>query len=186
MSTLSSRGWLWMQFLWLASGVGFYSMVGHGQREQLQRLEQMEQALASLHAAVIARADREERAGLAPPLATASEGRLSEQEVEAIAARLAFLTQQQGERIVAPAREPEGKSPAPLDLAQQESLARATTLVERLLVNGRMTVEDVEELQREMMPILSRPEVHALRQKLIVAVNQDRLRPPKTPGAWLP
>jgi hypothetical protein len=175
-----------MQFLWLASSVGFYCVVGHGQREQAQRVEQMEQALVSLHAAVSARAGREESAGLARPLAETVERRLSEQEVEAIAARVALLTHQQGERIVAPAREPEVKSPAPPDLEQQESLARATTRVERLLVNGRMTVEDVEELRREMMPILSRPEAQALRQRLIVAVNQDRLRPPEAPGMWLP
>ncbi|HYO52707.1 hypothetical protein [Archangium sp.] len=45
-----------------------------------------------------------------------------------------------------------------------------------------MSLEEVQEIRRELAPLASRPEVRELRRRLIIAINRHQLEPPAMPG----
>lgn len=181
-----SRTWMvGLTALWLGSGAGLYLAVSRGQEEQARRLEQLAGELALVR----------EVLGVRPPVGGEAPvpARLSAEEVDALAMRVAFLVQRHAAAHAAPvappsSREPESepKSPSPLSVEQRESLARATGMVERVVATGRMNREELESIRRELSVLGPRPEAQALRQQFLVAVNQGRLVPPEGVPNWIP
>lgn len=185
--SLPSRIWMvGLTALWLGSGAGLYLAVSRGQEEQARRLEQMAGELALVREALRVR----------PPGGSeaAVPARLSVEEVDAIAMRVALLVQRHTGAHAAPvapppSREPKSPpppSPSPLSGEQQESLARATGMVERVVATGRMNREELESIRRELSSLGPHPEAQSLRQQLIVAVNRGQLVPPEGVPNWLP
>jgi hypothetical protein len=169
--------------LWLGSGAGLYLAVSRGQEEQSHRLEQLAGEVALVREALGVRPP-EEREAPVP-------ARLSAEELDALAMRVAFLVQRHAGAPAAPvappsSREPESPPSSPLNVEQKESLARATGMVERVVATGRMSREEVESIRRELSFLGPRPEAQALRQQLIVAVNRGRLVPPEGTPNWIP
>ena len=180
----SSRTWMvGLTTLWLGSGAGLYLAVSRGQEEQARRLEQMAGELALVREAL----------GVRPPVGSDAPvpARLSAEEVDALAMRVAFLVQRHASPQAAPvapppSREPEPPPPSPLNVEQRESLARVTGMVERVVATGRMNREEVESIRRELISLGPRPEAEALRRQIIIAVNRGRLVPPEGVPNWVP
>jgi hypothetical protein len=122
-------------------------------------------------------------AGIPASLRT-GEARLTPEDVEAIALRMASLLQEHaGARSAGgttPSSRPEA-TPEPLSLEQEQALRRATALVDRVLSAGHMSVDEVAEIRQELLPLSFRPEAHELRRRLVVAINRRQLEPPSVP-----
>jgi hypothetical protein len=196
MQASSSRGWFIGLGLWLASLAGHHVLVSREQQAQAQRLEQLSRELASLRQALLSRppvalpapGERVISAGL-PPSPGAGGARLAPEELEAIAHGVAARLQQAGAGAAptGAARERhEPEPPAPLEPAQQESLARASQHIDRIVSLGRLTAEDVQALRQELGPLGARPEAEQLRRRLIVAINKSQLVPPPGMVDWMP
>lgn len=189
MALTSGRGsWVLGAGLWLGSMAVLYLALHQGQQELAQRLEEVSAALARQSQALQAcqghrPGEQSPQAGI-PAAVRAGEARLTPEEVDAIALRMASLLQQAGGPPVAEEQAPPPRQEAPLEplsREQQEALGRATALVERVLSTGRMSLEELEEMRRELSQLSSRPEANELRRRLIVAINQKKLTPPDVP-----
>jgi hypothetical protein len=187
MSASSLRGWMLGLALALGSGVGSYLAVSHGQEAQDKRLEQVAEELSALRKTVMARPpvpmpvqERGVAAGM-PPAVQSGEARLRPEDLDAIAARM--VTQLQQARVLESSEhEPETPAaPPPLKPEQQQALARANSLVDRVLATGKLTMEDSQEIRRELVQLRSREEADAVRRRIMVAINKNQLAPPESP-----
>ncbi|AKF86329.1 hypothetical protein SAMN05443572_10364 [Myxococcus fulvus] len=174
------HGWLPSLTTALGCAVGCWLAVSQAQQSQQQRVEQLTDEVGSLRRALEARAHAA-GAGLmvgASSTVVSGQGRLSGEELDAMALRVATLLNASGGPVVGPL-EPEVQAPSVPELSseQRESATRVGTMVDRVVSNGRMTAQDVLEIRRELAHLRGRPEADALRKKLIVAINQDRLIP---------
>ncbi|MCP3060068.1 hypothetical protein LXT21_14890 [Myxococcus sp. K38C18041901] len=174
------HGWLPSLTTAVGCALGCWLAVIQAQQSQEQRIEQLTDEVGSLRQALDARAHA---AGAGSGVRASStrgsgQGRLSGEELEAMALRVATLLKASGGPVVG-AREPEPSAPSVPELSseQRESATRVGTMVDRVVSNGRMTAEDVLEIRRELAHLRGRPEADELRKRLIVAINQDRLIP---------
>jgi hypothetical protein len=178
MTTSNLRGGLLGLALALGSGTGTWLAVSQARHVQTEQLEALSTELASL------RRDAPSRPCPLLPVAAAAPAavtpRLTPEEVDAIAVRLAALLEQPGAASDAPHTP---RAPAALTPVQHEAMARASEQVERVLASGRMTPEDVREIRRELAVLGGREETETLRRRLMVAINQDRLSAPPGPDA---
>jgi len=189
MSASSLRGWMLGLTLAVGSGVGSYLAVSHGQEAQDKRLEQVAEELSSLRKAVMARpaAPMPVQGGVAagiPPTMQSGEARLRPEDLDAIAARMVTQLQQSGafESSESSEREPRPPpAPPPLKPEQQQALARANSLVDRVLATGKLTMEDTQEIRRELAQLKSRAEADEVRRRIMVAINKNQLVPPESP-----
>lgn len=189
MSASSLRGWMLGLALAVGSGAGSYLAVSQGQQAQDERFEQLAEELSALRKAVMARPvapmPSQERALVAgiPPSVQSGEARLRPEDLDAIAARMVTQLQQSG-ALESSERGPQPpEAPQPLKPEQQQALARANSLVDRVLATGKLTVEDSHELRRELAQLKSREEADAVRRRLMVAINKNQLAPPENPEA---
>ncbi|MBN1206255.1 MAG: hypothetical protein JXB05_15165 [Myxococcaceae bacterium] len=189
MSASSLRGWMLGLALAVGSGAGSYLAVSHGQEAQEKRFDQMAEELQALRKAVMARppapapsSGRAVAAGI-PPTLQSGEARLRPEDLDAIAARMVTQLQQSG-ALESSAREPgPPPPPAPLEPEQQQALARANSLVDRVLSTGKLTMQDTQEIRREMALLKSRQEAEEVRRRIIVALNKNQLDLPEGPEA---
>jgi|GEM_PF-6389177 len=179
MTTQVLRGWLPSLTTAVGCAVGCWLAVSQAQQSQARRMEQLTDEVGSLRRAL----ESSSRATGASPVGTATllaprESRLSVEDQEAMALRVATLLKESGGPVVG-SSEPEAPVPtAPEPSSEQrEAAARAGTMVDRVVSSGRMTAEDVLEIRRELVHLRGRPEADALRKQLVVAINQDRLIP---------
>lgn len=187
MSASSLRAWMLGLALAVGSGAGSYLAVSHGQEAQDKRFDQMAEELNSLRKAVMARppapapgAERGMSAGI-PPAMQSGEARLRPEDLDAIAARMVTQLQQSG-AFESSAREPQPPAPpAQLKPEQQQALARANSLVDRVLATGKLTMEDTQEIRRELSMLKSRAEADEVRRRIMVAINRNQLVPPEGP-----
>jgi hypothetical protein len=115
-----------------------------------------------------------------PPAVRSGEVKLGAEELDALAARMAVQLQQSG--AFGSSRSPQPPPPpAALAPLQQEAVARANGLVDRVLAMGQMTPEDVQEIRRELAAVKGRTEADEVRRRLIVAINRSQLTPPDGP-----
>jgi hypothetical protein len=177
----------------VGSGVGSYLAMSHGQQAQEERLDRVVEELSALRKTVLARSqgappssERVVSAGI-PPAMQSGEARLRPEDLDAIAARMVTHLQQSGvfessgqEPQLQPLPPPQ---PAPLKPEQQQSLARASGLVDRVLSMGKMTPEDVMEIRRELSALKSRAEADEVRRRIVVAINKNQLVAPEGPEA---
>jgi hypothetical protein len=186
MSASPLRGWLLGLALAVGSGAGSYFAVSHGQQAQQERLDRVAEELSLLRKAVMARppgtppdGERGVAAGM-PPSLRSGEARLRPEDLDAIAARMVTHLHQSG--VLQPSgHEQPSPKPAPLEPEQQQSLARASGMVDRVLAMGRMTTEDVLEIRRELSALKSRAEADEVRRRIVVAINKNQLVPPDGP-----
>jgi hypothetical protein len=189
MSASSLRGWLLGLAVAVGSGAGSYLAVSHGQQAQEERLDRVAEELTALRRTVMARppapmpsSERVMAAGI-PPSMQSGEARLRPEDLDAIAARMVTHLQQSGV-FESAGQEPQPaqpSQPAPLKPEQQQSLVRASTMVDRVLASGRMTTEDVMEIRRELSALKSRAEADEVRRRIVVAINRNQLVPPEGP-----
>jgi hypothetical protein len=159
----------------LGSGTGTWLAVSQTQHAQAERLEALSTELAALRHTPPRPCPLVPVAAAGPAPTTP---RVSPEEVDAIAVRLAALLEQPGAASATPPT-----AQATLTPAQHEAMARASAQVERVLSAGRMTPEDVREIRRELAVLGAREETETLRRRLMVAINQDRLSAPFGPDA---
>jgi hypothetical protein len=173
----------------VGSGAGSYLAVSHGQEAQEKRFDQVAEELQALRKAVMARAPAPApssghavAAGI-PPAMQSGEARLRPEDLGAIAARMVTQLQQSG-ALESSGREPEPPPPpAPLEPEQQQALARANSLVDRVLSTGKLMMRDTQEIRRELALLKSRQEAEEVRRRIIVALNKSQLDLPEGPEA---
>lgn len=179
MTAQVSHGWLPSLTTVVGCAVGCWLAVSHGAQAQARRVEQLTDEVGSLRRALETRAHTTGGGPVGSVSTVVSrEAGLSAEDLEVMARRVATLLKE-SEGLVVGSREPEPSVPtasAPSS-EQRESMARAGTLVDRVVSSGRMTAEDVLEIRRELVHLRGRPEADALRKQLVVAINQDRLIP---------
>jgi hypothetical protein len=181
MSSSSLRGWVLGLALAVGSGAGSYLAVSHEQQAQAERLDLMAGELSSLRKAVMSRPPAPPSGGSGgvaagiPPAMQTGEARLRPEDLDAIATRMVTQLQQSGvfDSATGEPRPPPG--PVPLKPEQQESLARANGLVDRVLSSGKMTMEDVHQIRRELAMLKSRSEADDVRRRIMVAINKNQL-----------
>jgi hypothetical protein len=191
MSASSLRGWMLGLALAVGSGVGSYLAVSYGQEAQDKRLEQVSEELSALRKAVMARpaAPMPVQGGAAagiPPAMQSGEARLRPEDLDAIAVRMVAQLLQSGvfESSASSGREPPPPpAPPPLKPEQQQALSRANSLVDRVLATGKLTMEDTQEIRRELSLLRSRAEADEVRRRIMVAINKNQLVPPESPEA---
>ena len=189
MSASSLRGWMLGLALAVGSGAGSYLAVSHGQEAQEKRFNEMGEELNALRKAVMARpvvttpgSERTMVAGI-PPTMQSGEAKLRPEDLDAIAARMVTQLQQSG-AFGSSDREPGlPPPPAPLKPEQQQALVRANSLVDRVLSTGKLTMEDTQEIRRELALLKSREEADDVRRRIIVALNKNQLALPEGPEA---
>ncbi|MCY1020083.1 hypothetical protein [Pyxidicoccus sp. MSG2] len=183
MSVNALRGWLPGLVVALGCGVGSWLAVSQGQQAQELRMQQLADEVASLRRAVRALPAPApvmpaggSAAGI-PPSLEAGAARPTSEDLDAIAARMATLLKQSGALAAGPHPAEPPAPPPPLTPEQHAAATRADVLVERMVSSGRMTAEDVREIRRELSQLGGRAEADALRRKIVVAINQNRLTP---------
>ena len=189
MSASSLRGWMLGLALAVGSGVGSYLAVSHGQEAQDKRLEQVAEELSALRKTVMARpaAPMPVQGGMAagiPPSVQSGEARLRPEDLDAIAVRMVAQLQQSGifESSGSSEREPQAPpAPPPLKPEQQQALARANSLVDRVLGTGKLTMEDTQAIRRELAQLRSRAEADEVRRRIMVAIDKNQIAPPDGP-----
>ncbi|MFY1826495.1 hypothetical protein ACN47A_11325 [Myxococcus fulvus] len=174
------HGWLPGLTTAVGCAVGCWLAVSQVQQSQEQRVAQLTDEVGSLRRALEARAHAAGGGSVAgtSPRVVSGQGRLSGEELEAMALRVATLLKESG-GPVAGAHESEAPGPSVPELSseQRQSAVRVGTMVDRVVSHGRMTAEDVLEIRRELAHLRGHPEADVLRKRLIVAINQDRLVP---------
>ncbi|QSQ25973.1 hypothetical protein JY651_14045 [Pyxidicoccus parkwayensis] len=183
MSVIALRGWLPGLVLALGSGVGSWLAVSQGQQAQELRMQQLSDDVASLRRAVRAlpapasvMPPGGNAAGI-PPSLEAGAARPTSEDLDAIAARMVTLLKQSGALAEGPRPAEPPAPPPPLTPEQHAAATRADVLVERVVSSGHMTAEDVRDIRRELSQLGGRAEAEALRRRIVVAINQNRLIP---------
>ncbi len=175
-----------MGFLGLTSALGSamacWLAMSQGQQAQDLRMQQLSTEVAALRRVVQAMnhvpdsPSGSRSAGIPPSLASGS-ARPTAEDLDAIAQRMATLLKESGALAMGSREAAPPAPPPPLSPEQRESVARAGSLVERVVSSGRMTAEDVLEIRHELSQLRGRAEAEELRRRLVVAINQNRLIP---------
>jgi hypothetical protein len=109
---------------------------------------------------------------------------LSRSVAEAVTARLG---QSRAEESASPLPSPEAAEPASLSAKQKEALSNAHRLVDSAIGQGQLSQDVADELRRLRAEAGSGPEYQEIVQKIVVAINQDKLTPPSpNPALWMP
>jgi hypothetical protein len=157
----------------LGSAMACWLAMSQGQQAQDLRMQELSTEVAALRRVVQA---MQHVPGIPLSLASGS-ARPTAEDLDAIAQRMATLLKESG-ALAMGSREAEPPAPPPtLSSEQRESVARAGSLVERVVSSGRMTAEDVLEIRHELSLLRGRAEAAELRRRLVVAINQNRLIP---------
>lgn len=166
----------------LGSAVACWLAMSQGQQAQDLRMQQLSTEVAELRQVVQATQhvpgspSGSRSAGIPPSLASGS-ARPTAEDLDAIAQRMATLLKESGALAMGSREAAPPAPPPPLSTEQRESVARAGSLVERVVSRGRMTAEDVLEIRHELSQLRGRAEAEELRRRIVVAINQNQLIP---------
>ncbi|MFY1825030.1 hypothetical protein ACN47A_03890 [Myxococcus fulvus] len=183
MTTHVLRGWLPGVVLALGAGGGGWLAVSQAHDAQMLRMQQLAEEVASLRRAVqsMSRPPPVPAGSVAagiPPSVVSGVARPTAEDLDAMALRMVTLLQESGALSEGRDAPRPDVSTLPLSSEQLEAAGRAGTLVDQVVARGRMSVDDVHEIRRELTKLSGRPEADALRRKLVIAINQNRLVPP--------